>query len=38
MVRVITPDKKNLPWFVIGYDFYPNLHMFSFLSSRLGDP
>ena len=20
---VVTYDKKNLPWFVVGYDFYP---------------
>jgi hypothetical protein len=25
-----TSDKKNLPWFVAGYDFYP------FLSPRQG--
>ena len=22
-------DEKNLPWFVVGYDFYPTRCMFS---------
>jgi hypothetical protein len=30
-------DKKNLPWFVIWYDFYPTRCMFSIPSPRLGD-
>jgi hypothetical protein len=30
-------DKKNLPWFVIWYDFYPTLCVFSIPSPRLGD-
>jgi hypothetical protein len=29
-------DKKNLPWFVIWYDFYPT-RVFSIPSPRLGD-
>ena len=34
---VITFDKKNLPCFGVGYDFYPTCWVFSIPSSRLGD-
>jgi hypothetical protein len=30
-------DKKNFPWFVIWYDFYPTRCVFSIPSPRLGD-
>jgi hypothetical protein len=30
-------DKKNFPWFVAGYDFYPTRCSFSIPSPRLGD-
>ena len=34
---VVTCDKKNLPWFVVRYDFCPTPCMFSIPSPRLGD-
>ena len=33
---VVTYDKKNLPWFVVGYDFYLTC-VFSIPSPKLGD-
>ena len=30
-------EKKNLPWFMVRYDFYPTLCVFSIPSPRLGD-
>ena len=30
-------DKKNLPWFVVWYDFYPTWCLFSITLPRLGD-
>ena len=34
---VTTCDKKNLPWFVVWYDFYTTWCLFSITLPRLGD-
>ena len=34
---IVTCDEKNLPWFLVGYDFYPTCCVFPISSRRLGD-
>ena len=33
----VTCDKKNLPWFVVGYDKYPTHYVCFIPLPRLGD-